>query len=258
MEKLTSIRIGKRFCGPPGYGNGGYVCGLIAKHFATRLSTSADVPQVRLHAPVPLATSLDLWVLPDESLQLKHEERLIATCYPEQLLVEAPIPIGYPAAVEVSKYCRGLQFHPFPECFVCGPDRLPGDGLRILPGRLAGTEYLPGTTMPGKNLVAAPWRPDSSLKSASLTDYGHHVVSAEFVWAALDCTGSFSIDFNAEKILVLGQLKAQLVAPVKIGESCVVMGWLKHVEGRKHTAETAIFNSAKQICGLSEAIWIQL
>jgi hypothetical protein len=29
------------------------------------------------------------------------------------------------------------QGHPFPTCFTCGPDRAPGDGLRIFPGPLS-------------------------------------------------------------------------------------------------------------------------
>jgi hypothetical protein len=37
------------------------------------------------------------------------------------------------------------QSHPFPTCFTCGPDRAPGDGLRIFPGPL-----------PGGDLWAAP------------------------------------------------------------------------------------------------------
>jgi hypothetical protein len=37
----------------------------------------------------------------------------------------------------------------FPDCFVCGMGRRPGDGLRIIPGPLAGLR-----------LWVAPWTPD--------------------------------------------------------------------------------------------------
>ncbi len=50
--KNGTMVIDKRFCGPPGSGNGGYVCG--------RLSQFIDAPAVtvRLLLPVPLDTEL--------------------------------------------------------------------------------------------------------------------------------------------------------------------------------------------------------
>ncbi len=58
----------------------------------------------------------------------------------------------------------------FPDCFVCGMGRGPGDGLRIFPGPLAGRPFW-----------AAPWTPDPSVTGAG----GR--VRPEVVWAALDC-----------------------------------------------------------------------
>ena len=58
----------------------------------------------------------------------------------------------------------------FPDCFVCGMNRRPGDGLRIFPGPVAGLA-----------LWAAPWTPDPSVAGPD----GR--VRPEVVWAALDC-----------------------------------------------------------------------
>src|SRR5207247_678747 len=69
---------------------------------------------------------------------------------------------------------RGVD-HPVPRCFVCGIERQPGDGLRILPGPLAGREHI----------YAAPWSADESVGDDS------GLVHPEFLWAALDCTGAF-------------------------------------------------------------------
>ena len=39
-------------------------------------------------------------------------------------------------AVAASATYPGFSAHPFPTCFVCGPERAEGDGLRLFPGRL--------------------------------------------------------------------------------------------------------------------------
>ncbi len=64
------------------------------------------------------------------------------------------------------------ESHWFPCCFVCGPDRAPGDGLHVFAGPVEGSE-----------LVACPWVPDTSVASTRGS------VSSEFLWAALDCRG---------------------------------------------------------------------
>ena len=49
---MTEIIIDKRFCGPPNSGNGGYVCGRLARHIP-------GGAEVTLRAPPPLDKSLD-------------------------------------------------------------------------------------------------------------------------------------------------------------------------------------------------------
>src|SRR5436190_4787386 len=51
-ESMTSIIIGKRYCGPPNSGNGGYVCGRLASHIP------GDA-EIMLRAPPPLDKPLD-------------------------------------------------------------------------------------------------------------------------------------------------------------------------------------------------------
>lgn len=52
-ETATTITISARFDGPPTTGNGGYVCGLVARH--------VDGPaEVTLWAPPPLERPLTL------------------------------------------------------------------------------------------------------------------------------------------------------------------------------------------------------
>ncbi len=50
METMT---IPRRFRGPPNSGNGGYVCGMLARHIA-------GAAEVTLRAPPPLETELSV------------------------------------------------------------------------------------------------------------------------------------------------------------------------------------------------------
>ena len=91
--------------------------------------------------------------------------------------------------------------HPYPACFVCGPTRDEGDGLRIFPGPVEGRE-----------LYAAPWTPDDSVAD----DEG--IVRPEFVWAALDCPSGIVTDlFGDVGRILLGRLAAELIEPLEAG-----------------------------------------
>ncbi len=238
MELVTQITIDSRYCGPPGSGNGGYVCGRIAQY----LGNSA---QVRLHAPVPLNKSMKLLRQENGNLHLMDEDQLIATGQTDNVEISLIPKISFEQAENSAKHCRGLHFHPFPECFVCGPDREQGDGLRIFPGPV-------DQEVSEKPLVAAPWIPHVSLADDNAK------VLPEFIWAALDCTGSFAIDFSADKVLVLGQFSVNLSQSINADEKCVVWGRLNRVEGRKHYCSTAILNGNQKLCGKGEAIWIAI
>lgn len=48
---MEAVTISRRFCGPPNSGNGGYVCGRIARHIP-------GAATVRLLSPPPLETEL--------------------------------------------------------------------------------------------------------------------------------------------------------------------------------------------------------
>ena len=132
-----------------------------------------------------------------------------------------------------------LVEHPIPRCFVCGPERAAGDGLRIFPG-----------PVDGRDLVAAPWTPDASLAG---TD---GATRPEFLWAALDCTGAFAVNEPPRGLALLGRLAARVVGRVPVGEACVVMGWLLGAEGRKLHAGTAIYSPRGDLCAAARATWI--
>jgi hypothetical protein len=231
QASARTVTIGRRFNGPPDSGNGGYVCGAIA------VAVGADV-RVRLVAPPPLDTALALE--PGEhvdSWQLQAGDQVIAVAVPSRLELDVPGAPRYVQAVWASQHFTGFQAHPYPTCFVCGPHRRRGDGLRIFPGLL------------DSGMVAAPWLPADDL------DAGDGKVAVEFHWAALDCPGYFAVADGSHPML-LGEMQAHVDRRVHAGESCTVIGWKIGVEGRKHYAGTAIFDEDGELCARARSTWI--
>jgi hypothetical protein len=238
MEMARSpVRFAGRFCGPPGAANGGFACGTLA--------ALLDGPaEVTLRRPVPLERPLllrdgDGVVLLDDEGRLCAEARAPATPVGQRVprpptLAEARAAAG-----------RGAYYDDpvFPGCFVCGPARAPGDGLRIFPG-----------PVPGRKVWAAPWSPDPSVGGPD------GLVPDEVVWAALDCPGGVAIAearaTPAEGSALLGRMSTRLAGPVRIGTAHRVVAWPLERDGRKHTAGSALFGPDDQLLAVARAVWI--
>jgi len=215
--------VDARYSGPDGSGNGGYVGGLLAGELA------ADTVTVTLRQPPPLARELQ--VDRDESgngVRLWDGERLIAEALAGAIVVP-PVPaVPYEVALEGAEKYRAAESHPFPRCFVCGPER--EDGMGLEPGPV------------GEGLVASPWTPEDP--------------SYELLWAALDCPGGWSC-FQPGRPALLGTMTAQVVELPEDGERCVVMGLARSREGRKLHAATAAYGADGRLLGRAEQIWIE-
>ncbi len=228
------FEISSRFCGPPRSGNGGYTCGRLAK----QLRGSAVV---RLKAPPPLNTELRLESTEQEA-RLYSGATMIGEAKLAPLDLQVPTGPSYGAAEEAALSYVGFKTHPFPGCFVCGPNRAPNDGLRIFPGSIAGSA-----------LLAAPWIPHEALADGSGT------VESEFLWSALDCTSAFAVLPEKEGVaIVLGELTADLTGTVAAGEPCVVVGWSLGVEGRKRRAASAVYAPGGRLIAAARAVWIEV
>ncbi len=231
---MTTLRIDPRFRGPPESGNGGYVCGLVAAAIGAPVA-------VRLRHPPPLDVALTLAA--DDATGrwlLQHGEVLVAEARPHVVEIEVPAPPDHAEAIAASLRYPGFVEHPFPGCFVCGPRRLADDGLRIFAGPLD-----------ERPLVAAPWVPDGSLADED----GR--LRPEFMWSALDCPGYFATSLAGRRAL-LGELAVRIERRVQPGEACVVIGWERRAEGRKHTVGTALFGHDGSLAARAEATWIAL
>lgn len=229
---MKTLNVAQRFCGPPTSANGGYFSGLVA-------CLSNETVTVRLMKPPPLNVDMSLQEFEQGMLEVRHGEDIIAQAKPGNVSLDSPQPPPHLAVVEASTRYSGFERHPFPTCFVCGPQRARGDGLRIFPGSLA---QVP--------LVAAPWVPDESL------DRGDGKVRPEFMWAALDCPGWHAV-MPDSRMALLAEFTAHVDRPVHIGESCSVIGWHVSSNGRKHEAGTALFDEDGVLCARARALWIE-
>jgi len=233
-ELATTLRIARRFQGPPDSGNGGYVCGMVARH----IEGSAEV---RLRVPPPLERPLVITQLPRGVVALTDDDTVVAQARPAPVDADVPTPPTVAEAEAASRNFRGFHDHWFPGCFVCGPERAERDGLRIFPGPLADPHH-----------VACTWTPDASLGDEN----GR--VHSEFLWAALDCGGAFTHDIPAGKAVVLGLLAVELTGPSVVGETLVMLAWPIGVDGRKHFAGTALLTADGALRGRARATWIAI
>lgn len=230
----ATILIEARFRGPPDSGNGGYVCGRVATALGRPVA-------VRLLAPPPLATPLDLREDPAGGRAvLLAGDRPVAEARPAAVTITPPAPPSYEQSVEAARRCTGFVYHPLPTCFVCGPQRAPGDGLRIFAGAVS-----------DRPMVAAPWTPDASLADTA----GR--VRPEFIWSALDCPGFFAAPLGGA-LALLGELAVEIERPPQAGQRCVVIGWPIESAGRKHRTGTALFGTDGALLARGEATWVAL
>ncbi|MBW2313030.1 MAG: hypothetical protein JRH10_02480 [Deltaproteobacteria bacterium] len=228
-----TIEIATRFCGPPDSGNGGYLAGRLAAY------VDAPAVAVRLRVPPPLGRALRVERSEDTATLFDGETR-VAEARAAKLDLSAPPSPTFDEAMEAARAFRGYDEHVFPGCFVCGPERGEGDGLRIFPGALG--------TGP---LFAAPWLPDASLAD---TD---GKVASEFAWAALDCPGAFAFP-QIDGVCLLGELCASLTGTVQTDEPCVVTSWEIGHEGRKHFTGSALHGEDGACRGVALGTWIEL
>ncbi|WCN80613.1 hypothetical protein [Micromonospora sp. LH3U1] len=213
------MRIESRYNGPPGSGNGGWSAGV----FAAEAGGTGPV-EVTLRRPPPLETALSLvdGEVRDPAGELVAEVRPVG-------LVDAVVPpVDLDTAVAAAAHYPGLVEHPFPDCYVCGPQR--ADGLRIFPGRLP------------DGRTAAPFRAPEQVSEAT-------------VWAALDCPGGWTVLAPGRPYL-LGRIAAVVAALPGPGDQCVVTGALLGVDGRKALVHTSLYGPNGALLGAARATWI--
>ncbi|NJC70904.1 hypothetical protein HC031_14435 [Planosporangium thailandense] len=223
------------FNGPPDSANGGYTCGALARYVA---SPAGAV--VTLRRPPPLATPLDVKA-DGATIDLYDGDVLVASASPVAEPITETVPaVSWAEAMAVADTYLGHSGHPFPTCFVCGPQRPPGDGLRLFPGLLP------------DGRTAAPWVvPDD--------------IEPTLMWAALDCPGGWAVpemgvaqSSGVHRPYVLGRLAARVDALPAAGDGCVVMGAFEGQEGRKAQVISTVYGPDGAVLAVARATWIAI
>ncbi|MBF6168251.1 hypothetical protein IU486_26380 [Streptomyces gardneri] len=217
---MATLRIPRRFNGPPDSGNGGYVAGLLAEQRGEQTVT------VILRSPPPLETPLDV-----RGRRLYEGDTLIAESNSGELMRDAPRHVRFDDAAEAARGYTSIEM--FASCFVCGSRR--ADGLRIEPGRV------------DEARVASPWVPDDTVP-----------LGPPLLWAAMDCPGGWSLPGMLERPALLGSMTATVHDVPQVGERCVVVGEFHGEQGRKCWASTAVYGADERLLGQAEQVWIRL
>lgn len=239
MDSAT-ITIEKRFAGPPASANGGYASGRIA-------SFIEGPAEITLRMPPPLDTPLQLTVGAGNEVDLRHGDDLIATGKPAEFAIGNMHVPSFDEATLAASRTFPVSRHPLPRCFVCGPDRELGDGLRIHPGPVDPDDH------DWQGVVAASWIPDANLADES------GVVRSEFVWAALDCPTAYaSSGPEGLRSMLLGRQSLRILRRPSSLSRCVITARRTGREGRKNFAEALLLNEFGQRLAECRALWIEV
>jgi hypothetical protein len=234
---VSKIVIGQQFCGPPNSGNGGYVCGVLARDI--------DGPATSvLRAPVPLDVDLDLQLDGAAVLMTNAEGALVGKGEPADRasLPTPPDPPSLDAARSAGGRYIGLEQRVHPTCFSCGPERHEGDGLRVFVGQIEGAPT---------GYAAGVWTPHAAFADE------HGLTPVEVIWAALDCPGFFAwVVKEGRHGALLGTMTGEVVRRPRAGEECIVTAWPITREGRKETAGVALFSAAGELLARAHQVWI--
>lgn len=224
------LLIDRRFCGPAGYGHGGYLAGLLG----ARLGYPVEV---RLRKPVPLECALETRY-EDSVLEVLDQDGIVARAARAHLMVIPPVPVTRDEAAWASGRSPLLAHHPFPDYFACGTGRRQGDGLRVFPGALCNARAF-----------AALWAPAPAESG----------IPPEFAAAALDCTSGVAAIHSppgfGDTAWVTGRIALDLrwwaASP---GPYCVV-GWREQADARKLVGAAALTGAGGQVAGLARTSW---
>ena len=226
------MRIEASRCGPERSGNGGWTAGLLAAHLG-------GAATVTLRRPPPLGIELAVAV-EGEDARLLDGSDLVAEAtvsHGDKLDTVDPVDVDTAAAAEPAY--PGLVSHPFPRCFVCGPERDVGDGLCLRPGPIA------------DGRTACTWVPHEAFAESDGT------LDPAYMWAALDCPGGWTADF-AGRPMVLGRMTAAVERRARVGERLVVVGQHVDTSGRKTSTATSVYDADGRVVRRAAQLWLSV
>jgi hypothetical protein len=231
------MEIPARFNGPPGSGNGGWAAGAFAVAAGARVG--GPPVEVTLRVPPPLDTELTV-----ADGAVLHGETLVASLAAAGGELVPVAPVDPATAAAAARSYPGFTHHPFPTCYVCGPDR--PDGLRIFSGPVGdGQSSVRSRAAAGRldgGRTAAPWTVPAD-------------VGLPTVWAALDCPGGWTV-LQGGRTYLLGRIAAIADELPEPGVTCVVVGEATELAGRKASVNSSVYSPDGRLLATARATWI--
>ncbi len=238
---MSPLRIGRRFQGPTGSGQGGWTAYRFAEHIGVPV-------EVSLHAPVPLET--DLFVTADPAADrwsLGPDPRgggpVVMSATPGGRIAAETEPV----TIEQARSARGgfgllARRHPVPYCFSCG---LQHDSMRVHAAALDDQRYATDWTVP-------EWAAG-----------GGGAVDGGVVWAALDCTSAWYVcRSSGERVAFTVRYAAEIIHPIEVGATYALVGWAGDAhdgwDGRKRHAAAAAFGADGTCVARSVSLWVSV
>lgn len=232
---MRQITINRRYCGPPRSANGGYVCGLLARYIE-------GPAEVTLRIPPPLGRPLE--VVQDAAggiLSLLDGDQTVAVARATRLESEAPPSVSFEIAKAASARTPVTpERHQLPTCFVCGPQRHEGDGMRLFAGPVENDD----------DTFAVPWVPDQRFPHEDGRP------REELVWAALDCPTGYATYASAPDTILLGRMSVHVKDIPSLGEKCVITAKVLNIDGRKITVNGALYGHDERCLAVAQNTWI--
>jgi len=153
--------------------------------------------------------------------------------------LQVPEGCDYVTALDAAVNAPADFIHPCPGCFVCGPARAAGDGLRLSAG-----------SVPGREIVATPWVPAQEFALAD------GKIAPQIIAAAMDCPGYMALR-SGGAFWLLGEYSLHIDRRVHPDEACVITGWELSRRGRVATVGTALYDEAGLLCAVARGTWVQ-
>ncbi|MGW4756847.1 hypothetical protein [Streptomyces chartreusis] len=234
MTTSDAIVVPELYVGYPEVAFGGYIAGVLAER------SGARTVRVDFRGPVPVEVPVRIAETADEGVELGEAERPLAAARPAELPLEVPAAPSWGEADAAAERFRAAPPSGVVDCFGCGL-RTADRGLRVH-----------GTPVPDLGLVASAWTPSHAFADAD------GLLPTQLVWGALDCPGHWAGRFlgTLRAGAVTASLTGTVLRPVVAGEPHISYAWLVSESGRKHTMGVALATAEGELCGVSEALWI--
>ncbi|MGW4869665.1 hypothetical protein [Streptomyces chartreusis] len=234
MTTSDAIVVPELYVGYPEVAFGGYIAGVLAER------SGARAVRVDFRGPVPVEVPVRIAETADEGVELGEAERPLAAARPAELPLEVPAAPSWDEADAAAERFRAAPPSGVVDCFGCGL-RTADRGLRVH-----------GTPVPDRGLVASAWSPSHAFAD---TD---GLLPTRLVWGALDCPGHWAGRFlgTLRAGAVTASLTGTVLRPVVAGEPHISYAWLVSESGRKHMMGVALATAEGELCGVSEALWI--